>query len=208
MLPAPWKARIAACCSQEAVASLMADSLPALFSGSRARLFLFAELTSAPRQMAANAFSQAFLRDEIAMHEAQVMDNATWRRLCPRADHGHVLLGPVIRAGSLAGGLAVTRDAGCPAFSARDLRLMNSLSLYVSSRLSELAAAQNVELPLASLTAREREVARCVGQGLRNVEIARKLSLSEHTVKQNLKSVFKKLGLRSRTELALRTASL
>jgi DNA-binding CsgD family transcriptional regulator len=54
----------------------------------------------------------------------------------------------------------------------------------------------------ASLTAREREVARLAIKGLRDAEIAERLSLSPHTVKHHLKAVYRKLGVRSRVGLA------
>jgi DNA-binding NarL/FixJ family response regulator len=54
-----------------------------------------------------------------------------------------------------------------------------------------------------ALTAREREVVRYVALGLRNAEVAEKLSISEVTVKSHLNKVFQKLRLRGRTALAV-----
>ena len=56
-------------------------------------------------------------------------------------------------------------------------------------------------LPFASLTHREREVARLAAEGRNNREIADRLHLSENTVKFHLKSVFQKLDIRSRRDL-------
>lgn len=53
------------------------------------------------------------------------------------------------------------------------------------------------------LSKRENEIAVLVGQGLKNREIADKLSISEETVKQHLKNIFQKLGITSRVNLAL-----
>ena len=55
----------------------------------------------------------------------------------------------------------------------------------------------------AALTAREREVVRLVGQGMRNKEIAERLSISEGTVKIHLHNVYDKLGVDGRLELLL-----
>jgi DNA-binding CsgD family transcriptional regulator len=52
------------------------------------------------------------------------------------------------------------------------------------------------------LTATESEVARLVAQGLTNREVARVLFMSPHTVDANLRRVYRKLQVRSRTELA------
>jgi DNA-binding NarL/FixJ family response regulator len=50
------------------------------------------------------------------------------------------------------------------------------------------------------LTPRERELLRFLGEGLSNREIAEALGLTDHTVKFHLRSIFAKLGVRTRTE--------
>lgn len=69
----------------------------------------------------------------------------------------------------------------------------------------ELAPRLAAELQgnVPSLTSREREVVRYVSLGLRNAEVARKLFISEQTVKAHLNNVFEKVGVRDRVELAL-----
>ena len=52
------------------------------------------------------------------------------------------------------------------------------------------------------LTAREREVARCVAAGLPNREIAARLWLSTATVKDHVHHILTKTGLPNRTALA------
>ncbi|MFK7919723.1 MAG: response regulator [Ilumatobacter sp.] len=54
-----------------------------------------------------------------------------------------------------------------------------------------------------SLTDRERQVLDLVRQGLANKQIARKLGISERTVKAHLTSVFSTLGVSDRTQAAL-----
>jgi DNA-binding NarL/FixJ family response regulator len=53
------------------------------------------------------------------------------------------------------------------------------------------------------LSAREEEVLRLVAAGLPNKQIARKLSISERTVKAHLTNVFAQLGVTDRTQAAL-----
>ena len=55
----------------------------------------------------------------------------------------------------------------------------------------------------ASLTDREREVLGCVVQGLANKQIARRLGISERTVKAHLTSTFQRIGVTDRTQAAL-----
>ena len=54
------------------------------------------------------------------------------------------------------------------------------------------------------LTAREREVLELVSQGLSNKLIARRLQISEHTVKFHVSSISAKLGASSRTDAVSR----
>ena len=56
----------------------------------------------------------------------------------------------------------------------------------------------------AALAPRERQLIRFVRRGLRNREIAKELGVTEGTVKVYLHAVFEKLGVSSRTELAIR----
>src|SRR5262249_19136761 len=56
---------------------------------------------------------------------------------------------------------------------------------------------------MTSLSPREEEVLRYVALGLRNAEVAKRLSVSLQTVKTHLNNIFKKLGVRDRVELSL-----
>jgi two-component system nitrate/nitrite response regulator NarP len=55
----------------------------------------------------------------------------------------------------------------------------------------------------ATLTRRENDVAKLVATGRRNRDIATALGISEGTVKMHLHNVYAKLGLESRTQLAM-----
>lgn len=57
--------------------------------------------------------------------------------------------------------------------------------------------------PKSELTRRELQIVAAVVAGYANKEIAEHLSLSEHTVKHHLSSVFDKLGVSNRLEVAL-----
>lgn len=72
----------------------------------------------------------------------------------------------------------------------------------VQRRLLDLAGRKPAPEPAVAvpLTAREREVLDLIGQGLRNVEIAQRLTISEATVKTHINNLFTKADLHSRAD--------
>jgi two-component system NarL family response regulator len=75
--------------------------------------------------------------------------------------------------------------------------------VWLPPALQTEITAQLREPISAPLTRREREIVRHVALGLRNAEVAEKLSISEGTIKTHLNNIFQKLGLRDRVELVL-----
>jgi two-component system nitrate/nitrite response regulator NarL len=68
------------------------------------------------------------------------------------------------------------------------------------SHLAQLASSDNQHLLGASmLTTRERQIFHLLSQRLMNKEIAARLYLSEHTVKNHVHHILKKLGMRNRS---------
>ena len=66
------------------------------------------------------------------------------------------------------------------------------------------AGAGVVAQPFPELTGREREVLELIAAGLPNTTIARRLFLSEKTVRNNVTSVFAKLRVRDRAEAVVK----
>lgn len=67
----------------------------------------------------------------------------------------------------------------------------------------QLLAARHASPSEVDLTPRESEVLVLVRQGLANKQIARRLGISERTVKAHLTSVFSSIGVADRTQAAL-----
>lgn len=55
--------------------------------------------------------------------------------------------------------------------------------------------------PLLSLTPREKETVKLLAEGLLNKQIAKRLNVSEQTVKSHLYRIYKKFGVGNRTQL-------
>jgi DNA-binding NarL/FixJ family response regulator len=77
----------------------------------------------------------------------------------------------------------------------------------LSSEMTDLLTTPGPEEPsavgpLSSLSRREREVATLVARGLSNRQVARELSISERTAANHVAKILRKLGLRSRVQIA------
>jgi len=93
---------------------------------------------------------------------------------------------------------------------AREL-LESALELFDAAGAAQWAERSRVELgriggrraaSAGALSATESEIARLVATGRTNREVAASLHLSARTVEWNLSKLYRKLGVRSRTELA------
>ena len=104
----------------------------------------------------------------------------------------------------------------CPRDTSTDLlrravQLVEAGEIWVGRRvmvrLIEELALRNAATPAVAggeqLTPRERELVSFVATGASNKDIARRLAISVKTVKTHLTSIFRKLGLSTRLELAV-----
>ena len=97
------------------------------------------------------------------------------------------------------------------------IRVVNKGNTYMGSGLLEKMLHKSpqaktvtpaISNQLAELSPREREVLKLIAQGLNNREIAKKLYISEKTVKNHVTSILSKLNLRDRTQAALLASGL
>jgi DNA-binding CsgD family transcriptional regulator len=107
---------------------------------------------------------------------------------------GRILIVPFFGEHGVAGSLNLVRPEGAPAFTAQD-----QLTALALAGQASVALARSERAPVtAGLTAREQELLRLLGEGLRNREIASLRGVSDHAVHQALKRLYRKLGVRSR----------
>jgi len=157
-----------------------------------------------------NPVLRYLLQRHSAVHDEVVLPPGVWRSLCPRPDHAHVLTGPIVQSGRLIGGIAVTRSDIQGSFDSDDIADLSALCLHMSSRLILLRTQQATALSAqnaAQLTPREREIADLVAKGLTNKKIGEQLWITENSVKQALKRMYRKLNVSSRTEMVAQLSS-
>ncbi|MFD2045222.1 response regulator [Ornithinibacillus salinisoli] len=79
-----------------------------------------------------------------------------------------------------------------------------SIEDHVAAKVMPLLLKnEEKKVPDSSLTPREREILKAIGEGLNNGEIAERLAISIGTVKNNTSQILNKLELRDRTQLAI-----
>lgn len=136
------------------------------------------------------------------VREQAILPPGAWQRICPRADHGHVLAGPIVSQGQLVGGIALTRHRNNPAFDADCAADLSAICLHFSTKLAALRSKPiALALNCDRLTPREAEIAELVARGLTNRKIGTVLWITENSVKQALKRMFRKLDVSSRAEM-------
>jgi DNA-binding NarL/FixJ family response regulator len=82
----------------------------------------------------------------------------------------------------------------------RALKVASEGEIVAPRQLLEYLIAAEAFADLDMLSARQREILELVGEGLTNAQIAKRLFLTESTVKQHLRSAYKVLGVNNRIE--------
>ncbi|MGM9925878.1 MAG: response regulator [Bacillus sp. (in: firmicutes)] len=80
--------------------------------------------------------------------------------------------------------------------------IQEEVTARVIPKLLDHAPSEKIDVPL---TPRELEIAKCIGMGKTNKEIAAELFMSVGTVKNHITVILQKLELRDRTQLAIYT---
>lgn len=152
------------------------------------------------------------------IHEGLVTTPKAWKLICPRSDHWHVMAGPIVDRGQLVGVVGCTREQSMSAFDTQDLADLSAICLHLSVWTATVRLVRNAtsephqpfdvpsDQPRHRLTAREVQIADLVALGRTNAEIGKELWITENSVKQALKRMFRKLGVSSRTEMVAQLA--
>ncbi len=209
------------------------------FAATRCGLFFFDRLPPSDRnlpklfQIALSTQHNPVLRYIVErhapVHEGLVTSPKAWKLICPRADHWHVMAGPLVCHGQLVGGVGFTRQQGMPAFDSQNLIDLSALCLHLSTWVAARSALPSARLsssnahrespsttnqpanihPLSAnrLTPREMQIVELVAKGRTNAEIGAALWITENSVKQALKRMFRKLEVSSRAEMIAQLAT-
>ncbi|WP_230874886.1 response regulator transcription factor [Lysinibacillus cavernae] len=91
------------------------------------------------------------------------------------------------------------RKIGEKLFNEKDILML----LYLKKNIENIYALHHYSQPpiLFEMTAREREVLNFVFKGLKNVEIAQQLYVSENTIKKHLQNLYRRFKVTNRTQL-------
>lgn len=139
--------------------------------------------------------------DPVALARAETEATDRWARASAAEDLGAVLAGAGDRDGGITAllrALAAYREAGATYDAARVRRRLRRLGV----RRRHWSQADRPVSGWESLTDTERTISLLVAEGHTNRQIADRLFISAHTVAFHLRQVFRKLGVRSRVQLA------
>jgi DNA-binding CsgD family transcriptional regulator len=198
--------------------SNLVPSLGKHFAAQRSGIFFFDQLSEIdPKLRKLLKIALSIERNPVArylterhapVHEGLVVSPKVWSVICPRPDHWHVMAGPIVVRGQLVGAVGCTRDKSMPAFDAQNLADMSGVCLHISTWAATVGSHRmTTPAPLPKpvkttrLTARELEIVGLVALGHTNAEIGTELWITENSVKQALKRMFRKLEVSSRAEM-------
>ena len=99
---------------------------------------------------------------------------------------------------------AAARAAGASGFVSKDLEARDVISAVRMVATGMTLFPPKQDQPAPPLTEREREVLSLIAAGSTNREIAERLYLSPHTVKEHTSALYRKLGARNRAEAVQR----
>lgn len=150
-------------------------------------------------------------------HEELVLPPGGWKqsdlyqKCCSEYNHEHIMTGAIVGNGQLIGTVNFARVGdNVAAFNWSDLANLGAACSHFSTKLAELRRESDpVRDPIIHrLTPREIQIATLVAKGLTNTEIGTELWITQNSVKQALKRMFRKLEVSARTEMVTKLRDL
>jgi DNA-binding CsgD family transcriptional regulator len=205
--------------------SHLAPKIGEYFAAKRSGIFFFDQLLAnrnlqkvlkVALSIEHNPVARYLVERHTPVHEGLVTSPKAWAIICPRPDHWHVMAGPIVDRGQLVGVVGCTREQSMLAFDTQNLADLSAICLHLSvwaatvrSRSVSVGAVYPMGIgksPYQSfksdrLTPRELQIAELVALGRTNAEIGKELWITENSVKQALKRMFRKLEVSSRAEM-------
>jgi DNA-binding CsgD family transcriptional regulator len=186
------------------------------FAARRAGIFFFDQLSQLDPNLQKlfkvalsiehNPIARYLTERHAPVHEGLVTSPKVWSLICPRPDHWHVMAGPIVYRGKLVGVVGCTRDKSVPAFDAQNLADLSGICLHLSVWVATARPKEQL-FKTERLTTRELEIVELVALGRTNAEIGTELWITENSVKQALKRMFRKLDVASRAEMVARLSA-
>jgi DNA-binding CsgD family transcriptional regulator len=199
--------------------NLRSDVVPKVgehFAATRSGIFFFDQLSQLDPNLQKilkvalsikhNPVARYLTERHAPVHEGLVTSPKVWSLICPRPDHWHVMAGPIVDRGKLIGAVGCTREKSMPAFNSQNLADLSGICLHLSMWAATTRSSPKTcknEL----LTARELQIVELVALGRTNAEIGTELWITENSVKQALKRMFRKLEVSSRAEMIAQLSS-
>lgn len=204
--------------SEQDLRSHIVSQIGEHFAAKRRGIFFFDQLPLADHKLQNilnialsiehNPVARYLAEHHAPVHEALVTSPKAWKLICPRPDHWHVMVGPIIDRNQLVGVVGCTREKSMPAFETQDLADLSAICLHLSVWAATVRSQSAAERTLRQqpfrtqrLTPRELQIAELVALGRTNAEIGNQLWITENSVKQALKRMFRKLEVSSRAEM-------
>ncbi len=141
------------------------------------------------------------------------LEHTEWGRdFQPRAGIFHELSVNLGFEGIPVAAMAIHRSRQAGDFTRRDVAVLDVMIPHLAALLHSITVVESTCLSLDGLRSRfagfglserERDVAALVAGGLSNRHVARRLFISELTVKDHLKRIFRKLDIERRSQLAI-----
>ncbi len=204
--------------SEQDLRSQIVPKIGEYFAAKRRGIFFFDQLPSLDSNLQKilkialsieyNPVVRYLVERHAPVHEALVTSPSAWTIICPRPDHWHVMAGPIVNRGQLVGVMGCTREKSMPAFDTQNLADLSAICLHLSvwaATVRSRNVSEGKSLPQSfrtdCLTPRELQIAQLVALGRTNAEIGNELWITENSVKQALKRMFRKLEVSSRAEM-------